>query len=97
MKDGGTSPDVDAGNEPSHNSRRTARGSGPGGERVTVNLTEKAAQAMADVVELTADNKTDTINRALVIYAEIVRVTHGGGALYWREKEGADLERLRFL
>jgi hypothetical protein len=91
MKDAGTSPGVDAGSEPSHSSRR------PGGERVTVNLTEKAAQAMADIVELTADNKTDSINRALVIYAEIVRVTNGGGSLYWREKEGADLERLRFL
>jgi hypothetical protein len=91
MKDAGTSSDVDAGNEPSHSPRR------PGGERVTVNLTERAAHAMADVADLTGDNKTDSINRALIIYAEIVRVTHGGGALYWREKEGADLERLRFL
>lgn len=97
MTDAGAAPDVDKGNGPSRGPRRAARSSGSGGERVTVNLTEKAAQAMGEIVEITGDNKTDSINRALIIYAEFVRVIQDGGAVYLREAGAREPERVRFL
>ncbi len=51
------------------------RGSGSGGslERVTVNLTPRSSKALEEVVGLTGDSKTDSINRAIQIYAYIER------------------------
>ncbi|MFI2577460.1 hypothetical protein ACH5AJ_35305 [Streptomyces rochei] len=66
-------------------------------ERVTVNLTEKTARALAEAVSITSDSKTDTINKALQMYALLQRVQEDGGAIYLREKDGAELERLRML
>ena len=66
-------------------------------ERVTVNLTARASDALRDSVELTGDTKTDTINRALLIYAFLQSVMQGGGAVYTRGSDAAELERVRFL
>lgn len=66
-------------------------------ERVTVNLTEKSSQALAASVEISGDSKTDNINKALQAYAMLLRAQDAGGAVYLREKDGAELERLRFL
>lgn len=66
-------------------------------ERITVNLTEKSSEALADAVRITTDNKTDTINKALQVYLLLQRVQAEGGALYLREKVDAELERLRIL
>jgi hypothetical protein len=66
-------------------------------ERVTVNLTEKTARALAEAVEITSDSKTDAINKALQMYALLQRVQEAGGAIYLREKDGAEIERLRML
>jgi hypothetical protein len=71
--------------------------SGGAYERVTVNLTEKTSLALAETVELNADSKTDTINKALQAYALFLRVQAGGGAIYLRERDGAELERIRLL
>jgi hypothetical protein len=81
--------------------QRTAPGQGGGPrshmERVTVNLTARASEALRESVELTGDTKTDTINRALLVYAFLQRVMREGGAVYTRGSGAAELERVRFL
>lgn len=66
-------------------------------ERVTVNLNVPATKALAEVSALTGDTKTDSINRALQLYAMIVAVQLNGGTIHMRERPDADLERLRLL
>jgi hypothetical protein len=60
-----------------------------------VNLTPRGSRALEVATELTEDTKTDTINRALEIYAYLQQVTAHGGAIYAREKAGAELERVK--
>jgi hypothetical protein len=64
-------------------------------ERVTVNLTVRAARALELATEITGDTKTDTINRALQIYAFMEQVIANGGAVYVREGPDSELERLK--
>ncbi len=64
-------------------------------ERVTVNLTGRASRALELATELTGDTKTDTINRALQVYAYMEQVTAHGGSIYVRETGDSDLERLK--
>ncbi|GAA1530016.1 hypothetical protein GCM10009678_10080 [Actinomadura kijaniata] len=68
----------------------------PSGKRVTVNLTGKAARALEDVQEITGYNATDSINRALQVYAYLEELTRDGGELLYRDG-GGRLERIRFL
>jgi hypothetical protein len=72
-------------------------GGGSGLERVTVNLTPRSAEALEGLTELTRESKTDSINRALQVYAYLQRVLADGGKLYIRDNDQAELERLRFL
>ncbi|MEU7935242.1 MULTISPECIES: hypothetical protein [Micromonospora] len=64
---------------------------------MTVNLTEKTSKALAEAVGITSDSKTDAINKALQMYALLQRVQEAGGAVYLRERDGAEIERLRML
>ena len=74
------------------------RSHGGGGlERVTVNLTARSSQALQVAVELTGDTKTDTINRALQIYAFLQQAIAQGGSIHVRESTGAEVERLKIL
>jgi hypothetical protein len=78
----------------------TPAGRGAGGsnlERVTVNLTPRSVAALDALVQLTGDTKTDAINKALQIYSYLQNVLHNSGALYVRESDGDELERLRFF
>ncbi len=74
-------------------------GRGHGGssplERVTVNLTPRSARALELATQLTGDTKTDTINRALQIYAFLEQVTATGGSIYARETADSELVRLK--
>jgi hypothetical protein len=63
-------------------------------ERVTVNVTGRAAHALDLVAELTGDTKTDALNRALQIYAYLEQVTARGGSVYVRKAAGAEPELL---
>jgi hypothetical protein len=69
------------------------RGHGPL-ERVTVNLTRSTSRALDLAAKLTGDTKTDTVNRALQVYAYLERVTARGGSVYVREAAEAGLELL---
>lgn len=71
--------------------------SGGSFERVTVNLTQKSSEALANAVELTRDSKTDSLNKALQLYDLVQSVLANGGAVYIREVAGGELERLRLL
>jgi uncharacterized protein (DUF1778 family) len=81
-------------------SQQSARWSRRGGrrlERITVNLTPRSSSALDLAAELTGDTKTDTINRAIQIYAYLEKVIRDGGSVHVRAEEGADLEPLRIV
>jgi hypothetical protein len=65
-------------------------------ERVTVNLTAKASDALAEAVRLTQNTKTDNINKALIVYAMLRQIQASGGVLYVKEPE-SDPELLELL
>lgn len=66
-------------------------------ERVTVNLTPRASKALEQVVERTGDTKTDTINRALQVYAFVEKTLQEGGSVYTRRTPDGELERLQIF
>lgn len=71
------------GRDPAAPSRRAE--AVPQNERVTINLTGKAVQALQRLQEQTGYNKTDCINRALIIAGEIENMSREPGAVYWRK------------
>jgi hypothetical protein len=101
---------VDAGPAPGSRRRRAAPhgdgqspdpdppgGGGGGLVRVTVNLTPKAFDALKRSCEVTGDTKTDTINRALLVYELIQRLSEqGGGSLTMVNGKG-EKERIHIL
>jgi hypothetical protein len=72
-------------------------GIGCGGrlERITVNLTGRASRALELAAELTGDTKTDTVNRALQIYAYVEQVMAAGGSVRVRAA-GTELDLLKY-
>lgn len=64
-------------------------------EQITVNLTPRSQQALAEAVERSGDSETDTVNRALQIYNYLDELWRNDGAVYVRQQAGAELERLR--
>jgi len=83
-------------NEPRASLATAGRGHGPL-ERVTVNLTPRSSRALEDAAERSGNTKTDTINRAVQVYGYLEEIISAGGAVYIRERPGADLERLKFF
>jgi hypothetical protein len=79
--------------------RPGGRGNGSNGplERITVNLTGRASRALELATKLTDDTKTDTVNRALQVYAYMEQVIANGGSVYVREAAGEELERLKLF
>jgi len=65
--------------------------------RVTVNLTARAAQALDQAAELTGDSKTDTINRALQVYAYLEQVAQAGGDILVRESADAEPQLIKMF
>lgn len=64
-------------------------------DRVTINLVPRASRALAEVMDLTKDSKTDCVNRALPVYAYIEKVLASGGSL--TVQEGPDAEPCRLV
>lgn len=71
------------------------RGGGGGLERVTVNLIPRASRALEQAGRLTGDSKTDTINRAIQVYAYLEEVWAKGGSILARN--GDDITELKFF
>src|SRR5260370_35619363 len=51
-------------------------------QRVTVNLTPRSGHALEMAVKRTGDSQTDTINRAIQVYAYLTDITETGGRRY---------------
>ncbi|PHQ50705.1 hypothetical protein BLA24_18135 [Streptomyces cinnamoneus] len=66
-------------------------------ERVTVNLAPRSSAALEHAAMITGDTKTDTINRALQIYAMLADVVDNGGAVLVRYTPDGELERQRLF
>jgi hypothetical protein len=72
-------------------------GSNGGLTRVTVNLTPRSIGALDRASRATGDTKTDTINRALQVYALVQElVERGGGSLKVTHEDG-ETERIYLL
>lgn len=76
---------------------RAGRGHHAPFERVTVNLTARASRALDRASELTGDTKTDTINRALQVYAYLEEITENGGAIFVRESPDAEPQVIKLF
>jgi hypothetical protein len=79
------------------NADSSPRGGGRGLERITVNLTSRSSSALEFTVRLCGDTKTDTINRAIQIYAYLEQVIRDGGSVHVREQSSRELERLMIV
>ena len=75
---------------------RGSRGGG-GLERVTVNLIPRSSRALQSAHETTGDTKTDTINRALQVYAYLVYLETSGGEIFVQEPGAETRARLKIL
>lgn len=75
------------------------RGHGGNGplERLTVNLAARASRALQRLTELTGDSKTDSINRALQVYAYLEEVGANGGDVYIRESKDSELQLVKMF
>lgn len=72
---------------------------GPHGplERITVNLTARAARALEQAAGLTGDSKTDTINRALQIYAYLEQINQDGGEIYVQTSPDGEIQLIKMF
>lgn len=70
---------------------------GDGLDRVTVNLVPRSSQALAKVMELTGDSKTDCINRALPVYAYLEEILANGGSVLVQEGPDGELIKIVIL
>lgn len=66
-------------------------------KRVTLNLTRKGLEALDAVCAATGDNQTDTVIRALRLYAFAVQVGEAGGHLSATSYPGAEPVQLVLL
>jgi hypothetical protein len=57
-------------------------------ERITVNFVPRASEALRQAVELTHDSKTDTINRAIQLYAYVLKAQAGGQDIFIGDTKG---------
>jgi hypothetical protein len=65
--------------------------------RITVNLTPRAWEGLAQAMKLTRDSKTDTLNRAIQVYAYLVNITQNDGEVFVRDAGHDELERVHFV
>ncbi|MFC8243980.1 hypothetical protein [Streptomyces chartreusis] len=64
--------------------------------RLTVNLTERAHEALETTAALTRRSKTDTVNRALIVNQWLEEVIHNKGSIYVEEKPG-ELQKVKII
>jgi hypothetical protein len=63
--------------------------------KVTVNLTEKAYDALLETAKFTEDTKTDVINKALQLYSEVRAAQNHDGGIWIQSDKGSDAVKLR--
>ncbi|GIF48941.1 hypothetical protein DFJ67_2667 [Asanoa ferruginea] len=75
----------------------SAGGTGSALTRATFNLTPRAVEALDRACARTKDTKTDTINRALVVYNLVLELMErGGGSLTFQTNDG-QTERVHII
>lgn len=57
-------------------------------ERITVGLVERAREALAKIMRITGNSKTDSVNRALQLHAYVLEETEKGSQLLIRKPDG---------
>jgi hypothetical protein len=65
--------------------------------RLTVNLIPRADSALTLAAEISGDSKTDTVNRALQVYAYLMHVLQDGDDILIRHPGTGETERLVLL
>jgi hypothetical protein len=63
--------------------------------KITVNLVPRAAQALDTACAVTKDSKTDTINRALQLYALMTSLMDQGWDVYLEQEKDDVVKRER--
>lgn len=66
-------------------------------ETLVVNLTERASERLEATCELTGYNKTDTVNRAIIIADYVEQMLRKGGQILVRDLETSDLQELKIF
>jgi hypothetical protein len=65
--------------------------------RVTVNLTERSSNALDLAIDLKHDTLTDTVNRALQVYAYLVTRLDKDDQLYILDHVTGETDKILFL
>ncbi len=66
-------------------------------ERVTVNLMPRTSKALQLAADITGGNKTDTINRAIQMYAFFEDTVRRGGTVLVRDKPDGETQVIRWF
>jgi hypothetical protein len=66
-------------------------------ERITVNFVPRASEALQQAVELTRDSKTDTLNRAIQLYAYVLKAQAGGQDLFIGDVKDGKLDKILLM
>jgi len=69
----------------------------PPSGQITINLTPRSRAAANVTTEITGDNLTDTVNRAVQIYAYLMKLDGDGVLLFAEKPVDGSRERLVFL
>lgn len=57
--------------------------------RLTVNLTPRASEELAEVARLTGVNRTDSVNRAILVYNFLEQQQHNGKRVALISEDGS--------
>jgi hypothetical protein len=97
VKDQSKSDSTESAQEQGGSIEPPSSGNGSGLTRVTVNLTRQAVQALEAVSETTGYSKTDTINRALQVYAIVQDIMRRNGGVLRVKHDDGSLERIHMV
>jgi hypothetical protein len=84
---------TDVGEDQAPTGRRAAESK----PRLVVELSQRAAAMLDDLVELEELNKTTVVNRAIQVYGMLRKAEASGGTVLLAEREGDELARVRFI
>lgn len=65
--------------------------------KVTIRLTHRSADALAEIVHLTGSTKTEVINTALRAYAYILEQAEAGGTVHIQPASNTRATRLQII
>jgi hypothetical protein len=75
----------------------TPTSTGKGLTKISANLVPRAVVALQQATEVTGDNATDVLNRAIQLYAYIAKAIDEGKLVFIEDAKAGDRERLVLL